>query len=366
MHPVKVSEKTGSELLRIGALDALRMTAAVIVFREHFYVVFDMVASEYPSFGLLDAKAAVTLFFVLSGYVLAISLSRSEPSLKQYVNFGIRRFFRIYPLYWVALLVTFCVLVWVRTKPDFTYAVDMPSSFLDAPGLQLKQWLLQMTLMAPGMVSFFAMPTVWTLMVEAKVAIIFPLLAWVLLRTHWAVATAVLAGLVLGAGWLMDHVVGTALFLGQFGLGVMLHRLPAKIWAKMNTWTWCLFLLASIALYRTMSLRLTFSHDHASYYHYACALGSAGFIVCTLHWPMVRSFFERIQKALRYDLSYGLYILHYPVMIALRGIWLEGGRTLPLSVLCLLSVTLTVSLAYALHRVVELPAIRLGRRLTFR
>lgn len=366
MHPVKVSEKTGSEPLRIGALDALRMTAAVIVFREHFYVVFDIDGPRYSAFGLLDAKAAVTLFFVLSGYVLSISLSRSEPSLKHYVNFGIRRFFRIYPLYWVALLASFCVLVWVRTKPEFTYAVDMPSSFVDAPGLQLKQWLLQMTLIAPGMLSFFAMPTVWTLMVEAKVAIIFPCLAWVLLRTHWAVAAAVLVGLVVGAGWLMNHVVGTALFLGQFGMGVILHRLPAKIWVKMNFGVWCLFLVASIALYQTMSLRLSFSHDHASYYHYACALGSAGFIVCTLHWPMVRSFFERIQKALRYDLSYGLYILHYPVMIALRSIWLEGGRTLPLSVLCLLSATLTVSLAYALHRVVELPAIRLGREVTLR
>lgn len=362
MSGEKDSEKSIGAPHRLGALDALRLIAAWVVFREHFYVIFEVHSEKGEYFGLLDAKGAVTLFFVLSGYVLSISLRRTVPSFRAYLNFGLRRVFRIYPLYWVALAMTFGVLVFAYQREGLGYLSDMPATFLDNPGLQTKQWLLQTTLVAPGMLSYFALPTVWTLMVEAKIAVIFPWLFWLMTRLNGWAATALLAGLVLGSAWLHDHVIGTASFLGQFALGIMLYRIPEDFWKKLNGFAWCVLLAISLFLYRAMSLRYFFTEMETSLY--LCAFGSTGFIAATLHWPVLRSAFERLQKLLRLDISYGIYILHYPILMGLRWLWLDG--LLPVSAvwLFILAALLTIVLAYLLHRYVEIPCIQLGRRLT--
>lgn len=50
--------------------------------------------------GLINAEASVILFFVLSGYVLTLSLERNTG----YVQYLIKRMFRIYPVYWVVII----------------------------------------------------------------------------------------------------------------------------------------------------------------------------------------------------------------------------------------------------------------------
>ena len=45
-----------------------------------------------------NGRAAVTLFFVLSGFVLGLAIRRAEGSfVREYFRFAIRRIFRIWP-----------------------------------------------------------------------------------------------------------------------------------------------------------------------------------------------------------------------------------------------------------------------------
>lgn len=357
-NQVPARKESGHE--RIIALDALRVIAAFIVLAQHFRLVFELHWPEWLRKGVFDSKAAVMLFFVLSGYVLALSLGSKGPSFQAYVRFGIRRIFRLYPVYWAALLLALAVL-WAVQHSGAGQVTGLPAWFLDGKGMQWKQWFLQSTLVAPGMKSDFALPTVWTLMTEAKVSMIFPLLAWGILRSPGWLAGAMVAVLVLGSAWLDQHVVGTAAFLGMFALGTVLCRVPAAFWGRLNQTAWWGLLVLGLALYAAISWRYVMPSIWLGYY--LCGLGSLIFIAAGIHWECMRSALTRLQKLLRVDLSYSIYILHYPVLVALKKLC---GSTVASSP-CLafaLAVVITAGLGLGLHFVVEAPAIRLGRRLT--
>lgn len=342
---------------RIIALDALRVIAAFIVLAQHFRLVFELHWPVWLTKGIFDSKAAVMLFFVLSGYVLALSLGGKAPSFATYVKFGVRRVCRLYPVYWAALLLAFGVL-WVVQRNGAGQVTGLPAWFLDGTGMQFKQWVLQTTLVAPGMKSDFALPTVWTLMTEAKVSMVFPLLAWGILRGRDWVAISVVAALVLGSHWLDAHVVGTAAFLGMFALGALLCRLPATFWSRIGDAAWWGLLLLGMALYAAISWRYVMPSIWLGYY--LCGLGSLILIAATIHWPLMRSGLTRVQNFLRFDLSYGIYILHYPVLVALKKI---AGPASPVLTF-ILATLLTVGISLLLHFVLEMPAIQLGRWLT--
>ena len=349
-----------AECKRIIALDALRVIAAFIVLAQHFRLVFELHWPVWLTKGLFDSKAAVMLFFVLSGYVLALSLGSKPPSLMAYLKFGVRRLFRLYPVYWAALLLAFAVL-WAVQENGAGQVTGLPAGFLDDKGLQAKQWLLQSTLVAPGMKSDFALPTVWTLMTEAKVSMVFPLLAWVILRCRGWLAFAVVATLVLGSHWLDAHVVGTAAFLGMFALGSFLCCIPATFWSRLGHAAWSGLFLLGLALYAAISWRYVMPSIWLGYY--LCGLGSLIFIAGTIHWSFMRAVLTKLQNLLRVDLSYGIYILHYPVLVALKKLAGPGIQSSPILAF-IIAVAATVCIALVLHYVLEKPAIELGRWLT--
>lgn len=89
---------------RYQELDALRGVAALMVVFFHF----TMNRPEYNSI-LKAGTTGVDLFFMISGFVIFMSLGRiSAPS-----EFVISRTGRLYPTYWACVLFTFCVAVFL-------------------------------------------------------------------------------------------------------------------------------------------------------------------------------------------------------------------------------------------------------------
>ncbi|MBL9152219.1 MAG: acyltransferase [Verrucomicrobiales bacterium] len=360
-EPAAPARPTGGG--RIMALDAIRQVAAFIVLVQHFFVIFEVKAQPWMRNGLFDAKAAVTLFFVLSGYVLALSIRREPISLRGYVNFGIRRVLRLYPMHFAATLLALVVLVWARDLGGYSRPLSMPVEFLQSAGSEVRQWLLQLTLVVPGMRSDFANPPVWTLMTEAKVAIVFPFLAWAILRWHPAAACGLVAVLVLGSDWADRHLVGTVALLGQFALGALLARLPREALSSFGQGKWALWLAVSLGLYAVVSLRYTTANVWIAYY--LGSFGAAGLIIATLRWDWLNARLTALQRFFRADISYGLYILHFPLMLWLRKLTGEQAVTLLSGTLLFLaSFVLTVILSVILMYVAERPAIALGKKLT--
>jgi peptidoglycan/LPS O-acetylase OafA/YrhL len=93
----------------VAALDGLRGLAALVVFLRHTSNAIAIPVGarralvEGPLAPLLNSQGAVQLFFVLSGFVLASSLSRSTHRV-HWLRFYVKRFFRIYPPYVFAVL----------------------------------------------------------------------------------------------------------------------------------------------------------------------------------------------------------------------------------------------------------------------
>jgi peptidoglycan/LPS O-acetylase OafA/YrhL len=92
---------------RIPALDGLRAIASLTVV---FYHCFPHIARDWTSpFSVLQrlprlGEEGVTLFFVLSGFLISGILVNARSSPRYFSTFYVRRAFRIFPLYYVVLL----------------------------------------------------------------------------------------------------------------------------------------------------------------------------------------------------------------------------------------------------------------------
>jgi len=92
---------------RLLELDALRGLAALAVVFFHYFFRYNQLyghhdlSVNWAHFG----KYGVQLFFIISGFVIYWTLNRVEKP----VDFLVSRFSRLYPVYWAALVTTFCV-----------------------------------------------------------------------------------------------------------------------------------------------------------------------------------------------------------------------------------------------------------------
>ena len=81
------------------AFDGMRGIGFLLVITAHI--------PSVPLFGYLQGWTAVWLFFAISGYLVTMLMMREENSRGR-VAFGpflVKRFFRIVPAYWMAILI---------------------------------------------------------------------------------------------------------------------------------------------------------------------------------------------------------------------------------------------------------------------
>lgn len=99
--------------MRYVALDGLRGIAALTVVMSHFFgMIPDMplyfkALAQTPLHIFWDGAAAVDLFFVLSGFCVALPYVANNERKIRAIPFVIRRGFRLYPAYLAALVVCF-------------------------------------------------------------------------------------------------------------------------------------------------------------------------------------------------------------------------------------------------------------------
>lgn len=92
---------------RILELDALRGIAALSVVGYHYTTRYHEIYGHSSDFfyGVPAGRYGVLLFFMISGFVILMSLERTKRSL----DFVVGRVARLFPTYWVAIALTFTV-----------------------------------------------------------------------------------------------------------------------------------------------------------------------------------------------------------------------------------------------------------------
>ncbi len=99
---------------RIAELDVLRGMAAVTVVIYHHVTIFDETLGRGPRTRHIPYGVfAVHLFFMISGFVIFMSLDRTRTAL----DFVVSRFSRLFPAFWAAVLLTQTVL-WLAPFAD--------------------------------------------------------------------------------------------------------------------------------------------------------------------------------------------------------------------------------------------------------
>jgi peptidoglycan/LPS O-acetylase OafA/YrhL len=359
-------QETQSGVQRLPELDALRGIAAFSVVLWHFYcATFVSLPASWVIFWISRGNGAVTLFFILSGFVLSLPYQRDQPPV--YSAFITRRICRIYLPYLVGiglsiLVVTF---VCVSNKPGlsdgFNTVCGVPFDYAR---------MLEHLFLIGNIHSNTYNNAIWSLIHEMRVSLIFPVLYWVVRRNKIAVNLILCVSLtaistIIGKfnlewenGCQTDYCF-TLRVISFFIIGILLAQYRDALvrgYRRIPTVVKILALLLAAVLYR-ISMEAT----NAFLLDYGVACGGAAFIVSALGSRRISTLLRKPLFAFLGKISYAMYLNHLSVIYLVLYLCYPA---LPLWALCLVVIAITVMLSSFFWKFIERPSISLGRRLT--
>lgn len=203
-----VAPSFSTNSVRLDSLTGLRWWAAFAVFIFHMRVFAPVpwlsAVAPYGNYG-------VAFFFVLSGFVLTYSARSSTTT----VNFYWRRFARIYPSHFVALLLAIPVFYSFSPQADQPWVKPVSISILLLSLLLLQGWSND------GIILFSGNPAAWTLTVEAFFYFMHPWLSKPMkkLKKRGTLVLVIIVALVL-FGYRALAVSGVAPWIAQVPLPI--------------------------------------------------------------------------------------------------------------------------------------------------
>jgi peptidoglycan/LPS O-acetylase OafA/YrhL len=317
----------------------------------------------------------VDLFFVLSGFVLALPFVGDERQPIRYVEFVVRRAFRILPAYWLSLFVAASLknllfdrggLVQLHAQVQQYWAAP-PSRFFDhvvLAGLWSDGDLINPVKSIDGAVGSIN-PVIWSLVVELRMSLIFPLVLLVVMRVR-TVRAALLAAL---AAMVVGVLVPPLWALPQFVFGALLAKFAnrASSWcAALGGAERCALWLAAIVLC-DIRYSIPGAPMNGLLVHYVSGFGAA-LIIALVAAGGARRFLTCRPIALIGRISYSFYLLHLPILLTATSlVLLAMPKDLVAWVLvAATSFAATVALSMLSQSLVEAPAHRVGRRVASR
>lgn len=364
MSPLPVGES------RFHALDSLRGVAALMVLCTHVYAMWpDELRGNLgwlnhtPLRLLINGSAAVTFFFVLSGFVLTLPFL--TPRAPRYFVFILRRFCRIYLPFVVSLWLAFALRQWVGG-----------TEVAGTSGWFYEQWRADFNL--TDMAYHLAMTgtvqdmnlnsAIWTIICELRVALIFPLLIWfcrcpkrgligvvgVFALCTWALmrVTPPLDNALLDTNDVGVTFWVTGRQVPFFMLGIMLAQQREALMAWMRAaprWLHGGIVCALVVIYCAPHYRMETALEGV-----AAVYG----VLAVMTRPVLQNWLSVKPLLWLGRVSYSLYLVHIPVLFALfHGM----GNRVSFALLAVAGLLITLTVAQAFHWLVEKPSLQLGR-----
>jgi peptidoglycan/LPS O-acetylase OafA/YrhL len=349
-------------------LQSLRGLAALCVLAGHSALMLDTTASRMAG-AVFQPNAAVILFFVLSGYVLTLSLER-DGDLRR---FAIRRAFRILPVYWIGVLVG-CLSYLIADHPSIEGATQWFNGTI-VGSANAVQWaniwpnLVVWTTSMSGVL--------WSVQVEIFAAPLIPLMWHVSRRVPLAVDLVIIVGLAILMKRLRESLntgeMSQLFFLAYllcFYLGVSVQKLLAIKSARSIVSSGRLMLII-LALFLYVHIRAwQFGLDFWGYLVLSAFVSA--WIVAYVAARERKDFLAWRPLIWLGDVSYSFYAYGTPIMmgvglatlLALPASWrvTNMGSALIIAVTFGLSLAITLPLAALSSRLVEKNGNAIGRR----
>jgi peptidoglycan/LPS O-acetylase OafA/YrhL len=325
----------------IPELDGIRGIAALMVITAHL---------KAPVLHSVRGHFALVMFFVLSGYLIT-SLTLGEESKRGHVsfsNFYIRRCFRIFPIYYFVLGV-YCVLIL-----GLHIGIDKRAPLLHALPFYLT-YLQEVPFLHAHAGASLPFYQSWSLGVEEKFYLIWPILCFLLLRQHraWRIPitiTLIFAFVVVGP---MPTHYASILQGCLLALLLQNERVRSIITRSPKVGCYALF-LTLLALHVFVLPHFRWQYEEAAYAPLFAVF--LGFLV---------SSDSRVNSILRFrpfvavgKVSYGIYLVHILCLNVVEKFFQSPAASY------LGTAALSICIAAALHFTIELPMIQLGRKLS--
>jgi peptidoglycan/LPS O-acetylase OafA/YrhL len=323
-------------------LDFLRAVAVLCVFFAHM-----LVALGYMRLGIFGLFGVV-LFFVHTSMVLMSSLERLESSADRYSGvvraFWVRRFFRIYPL--AVLFVLVAVICRVPIFPGFAY-VWMGTKTFVSNLLLVQNLTYSKSLLSP----------MWSLPLEVQMYAVLPF-AYLAVRGAKSYRSLVMWGVSVVLALVALRVSGRLnvfRYAPCFVSGIVAYDLVrARLWKRqLPAWLWPVSLLLLLALFGLVG------NSEAN--HPLAFLWVVSLVLAVLY-PGIREMKSGIvQKVCHWtaEHSYGIYLSHVVVF----WVAIDRMRGLPLWMRVVVLVAAAIVVPALLYVWIERPFILLGSRI---
>lgn len=320
-------------------------------------------------------RSAVMLFFVLSGFVLAYSLQEQPTS---YVNYLIKRFFRIYPVFAFTVIFSFIVhdAIGIQSDASSPWVRYLLSGF-DTSFSYLAAHLAML-----GSEKYNKLdPPMWSIVHEMRISLIFPLIL-LSVRKFRSISVALylvfsllcalyrlhLTNFVpngIGDHDIVESFISTGYFIIFFAGGayLALERQPVaqklahfSAWKKAPLSALCIYCILKTDFdFRTLAgVVVDYMRGFAAISLIALALGT-----------------KRLQTALNHGIflwlgriSYSLYLIHFVVIYLVNVLNEDLGEIFSVSVRSIFIVVLSLAGAELMNRAIEVPFMKYGKKLS--
>lgn len=302
--------------------------------------------------GLLDwvehHARATQVFFVISGYVMARSMSVQDWSLRRIGCFATQRYLRLGIPYLATIAIALPVYGFARGW--------VPDTVLGNP-VTLPQLLAHLFFLQ-GLLGYEQLSAgLWFVCINFHLGLVYAAMLWLRDRCGggtmdyigligWPLAILSLFYVNLEPGWESWWLY----FFPYFFIGIVIHRALAGNGAQLEFWIFQLVIV--IALFFEWRWRL------------GIALG-VGFLLFAAERLEFGAYWPRNRVVARLgQVSYSLFLIHFPVLLVVAAIWARLGWSSPVGGITglLAAFVLSIAAAFAFHRWVEVPAGRLASR----
>jgi peptidoglycan/LPS O-acetylase OafA/YrhL len=352
---------------RFQHIDALRGVAALAVVISHAVAAFLAFSSAAEQKIVRDAmcyvgfgRFGVFLFFMISGFVIPFSL-RGE-RLAGLRAFAISRFYRLYPLYWASIVLALLAMRATGisagevadpfSRDALLINATMLQSFFGFEGLQIVYWSLHAEL------AFYVFTAA--------------MFGFGLLRNARAILAAGAVFLVLGAaqasGWRRFAEMTSLALVDDLALAFMmlglLWRLAffEKEAAKTEFFVLLALVCGSVPLIEWREGVTGGASLSTAFLNAIIDSANLGASIATFAlFGVLAKLRFRVMRWLG-EISYSIYLLHLPVLLAVEKLVSPHIAGAPLAVHLLIAMPLITGVSHLAYRLVETPMIAEGRR----
>ena len=357
--------KAGGSQAHIKALDAVRGIASLVVALSHSLLVYleagNPSARTRSLLKLIEVgHPAVILFFVLSGFVLYLSYTNRMGDT--YLSYLTRRAFRLYPAVFVAILAA-AFLHWLVPGGRWVSLLGPWAQYnwdYDVTPLLI---IRNMSLIGLSRSDIYLNSVCWSLVLEVRFSLLLILAVALCRKTKMGLLVVAVACFAVGylltrleikhsslVGSALVPVASTLLFLPAFLLGVLTSDIMIKRSGE-RLWPTSPGLRVAIVVFALLIGRVL-NQDLI----WTIAFAFVVFVVC-LGEPLRTALCRRPLLWLG-KVSYSLYLVHLPILMAL-AFWLAPAVGIMVPIL--LAPVLSLMAAELMYNHIEKPGMAYGK-----